>query len=144
MEDGYLYVAVNDGAAFAQPVRLRQERDVIKAGVLAVPTPVRSATGRLDLYCGNASGEILPPSRHRHGRRAGVRTAHRHHGRPQAVPPRGRSVRLRAGTGGADLELRRAGGGRVVRTGGAGPDPGLHHRTVADSGHARRGRAAVE
>ena len=36
MEDGYLYVAVNDGAAFAQPVRLRQERDVIKAGVLAV------------------------------------------------------------------------------------------------------------
>ena len=42
MEDGYLYVAVNDGAAFAQPVRLRQERDVIKAGVLAVPTPVRS------------------------------------------------------------------------------------------------------
>ncbi|CAI8016070.1 hypothetical protein GBAR_LOCUS9892 [Geodia barretti] len=59
MEDGYLYVAVNDGVAFAQPVRLRQERDVIKAGVLAVPTPVRSSTGRLDLYCGNASGEIL-------------------------------------------------------------------------------------
>ena len=59
MEDGYLYVAVNDGAAFAQPVRLRQERDVIKAGVLTVPTPVRSPTGRLDLYCGNASGEIL-------------------------------------------------------------------------------------
>ena len=59
MEDGYLYVAVNDGAAFAQPVRLRQERDVIKAGVLAVPTPVRSSTGRLDLYCGNASGELL-------------------------------------------------------------------------------------
>ena len=59
MEDGYVYVAVNDGAAFAQPVRLRQERDVIKAGVLAVPTAVPSPSGRLDLYCGNASGEIL-------------------------------------------------------------------------------------
>ncbi len=59
MEDGYLYVAVNDGAAFTQPVRLRQERDVIKAGVLAVPTAVPSPSGRVDLYCGNASGEIL-------------------------------------------------------------------------------------
>ena len=94
MEDGYLYVAVNDGAAFAQPVRLRQERDVIKAGVLAVPTPVRSPTGRLDLYCGNASGEIL----HLRDTAAGGEPAF---APPAAITAGGRPFRLVAGPSGS-------------------------------------------
>ncbi len=94
MEDGYLYVAVNDGAAFAQPVRVRQERDIIKAGVLAVPTPVLSPTGRLDLYCGNASGEIL----HLRDTAAGGEPAF---APPAAITAGGRPFRLVAGPSGS-------------------------------------------
>ena len=59
LEDGYVYVAQNDGKGFSQPRRLQQERSIIKAGVLAVPTPVRNESGKVDLYCGTASGEIM-------------------------------------------------------------------------------------
>ena len=59
LEDGYVYVSKNDGNRLAQPVRLQQERSVIKVGVLSVPAAIRNLKGSIDLYCGNASGEIM-------------------------------------------------------------------------------------
>ena len=58
-EDGYVSVVANDGARFHQPMRLQQERSIIKTGVLAVPVPLRTESGAVDLYCGTAGGEIL-------------------------------------------------------------------------------------
>lgn len=59
LEDGYVYVSKNDGRRLAQPVRLQQERSIVKTGVLSVPAPVRNLDGSIDLYCGTASGEIM-------------------------------------------------------------------------------------
>ena len=59
LEDGHVYVSVNDGRHLSQPRLLQQERSIIKTGVLAVPAAVRNRAGKVDLYCGNASGHIM-------------------------------------------------------------------------------------